>query len=89
MHYRSAVLTWILLLALLAVSLLSVALLAGVVQYVISLTCAVAIAAVILIYYMRLQLADGVLRTFALGGVVWLAFLLLMAVLDVLARNQF
>lgn len=89
MNYRNAVLTWLSSLALLGVSLLSVAFMTGVVQYVINLTCAVAIAALMLIFYMRLRLADGVLRTFALAGLVWLAFLLFMTVTDVMMRHQF
>lgn len=88
MNYRSTVLTWLSLLALLGVSLLTVAFMSGLVQHVISLTCAVAIAALILIFYMRLQLADGIMRTFALGGLVWLSFLLIITVLEVMTRHQ-
>lgn len=88
MHYRSPVVIWLLLLTLLGISLLSVAFISGTVQYVISLSCAIAIAASILITYMRLRLADGLLRTFALGGLVWLSFLLLMSMLDVMGRQQ-
>lgn len=86
MDFRSAILTWLVLLLLLGLSLLSVQFLSGPLQYAISYTCAVAIGGCIMIFYMGLRTADGMIRVFAVGAIAWLALLLLLTILEVLTR---
>lgn len=86
MHYRSAVVTWLVLLLLLGLSLLSVHVLSGPLRYTVGFSCAVAMAACIMIVFMGLRVADGMLRLFAGGGFLWLAFLFLLTVLEVVTR---
>jgi|26BtaG_2_1085354.scaffolds.fasta_scaffold83947_2 cytochrome c oxidase subunit 4 len=86
MNYRPAIVTWLLLLVLLGASLTLVVLMPGTIQRVISFACAAAIGALIMIFYMRLRAADGILRTFAVGGLVWLAFLVILTFLEVVTR---
>lgn len=89
MNYKNPILTWLGLLLLLSMSLLSVVLFTGIVQHVVSITCAIAVAATIMIIYMELRVADSVLRTFAVGGLVWLTFFLVIGTLEFLTRSQF
>ncbi len=89
MSYRNPILTWLILLVLLGLSLLSVALFSGVIQHILSISCAIAVAATIMIVYMELRVADGLLRIFALGGLVWLSFFLIIGTLELMTRNLF
>ncbi len=86
MHYRSAIMAWLALLLLLGLSLMSAWFLSGPLQMVASLSWALAMAAVILVAFMGLRAADGMLRLFAVGGVLWLALLMLLTILDVITR---
>lgn len=86
MNYRPAMITWIGSLGLVGISLVAVSFLSGVLQYAISYACAIAIGGLVMAVFMRLRTADGLLRTFAVGGLVWLAFLLLLTLLEVLTR---
>ncbi len=86
MSYRNTFLIWLSLLVLLGVSLLLVSFMPGTVQRVISFSCAAAIAILIMVFYMRLSVADGILRIFALGGLLWLVFLIMLTLLEVMTR---
>lgn len=86
MTYHTPVLVWLLLLALLAASVTAVILAPGTMAHVISLGCAFGMAALILATFMGLQTADGMLRLFALGGLLWLAFLVSLTLADTLVR---
>ncbi|MEZ2746025.1 hypothetical protein ACBQ16_12585 [Halopseudomonas bauzanensis] len=88
MNYRHALLTWLGTALLLGLSVLTAVLLPGRTQYLISLASAMGIAALIMLVYMQLRSADSILRTFALAGLVWWSFLLLITVLEVLTRQQ-
>lgn len=80
-------LTWLGTVLLLGLSVLTAALLPGRAQHVISVLSALGIAALIMMVYMRLSLADSILRTFAVAGLVWWSFLLLITALDILTRQ--
>lgn len=86
MEYRNVLLTWLGTVLLLGLSVLAAVLVPGRAQHLISLLSAFGIAALIMLVYMRLNLADNILRTFAVAGLVWWSFLLLIAALDILTR---
>lgn len=86
MNYRHAIVIWFLLLVLLGGSLTLVYFMPGTIQRVVSFGCATLMGALIMVFYMRLRVADGILRTFAVGGLVWLAFLVILTLLEVLTR---
>lgn len=86
MNYRLMVLTWAGVLVLLGVSLLGVGMTSGIVQYVMSLTCAALMAALVMTFFMRLRRAEALIRLFALGGFLWLGFLILLFLADYLTR---
>lgn len=86
MAYRTHVLVWLLLLALLAVNITATLLLSGMMAYAVNLGSAFGMAALIMTTFMGLHAAGGMLRLFALGGWLWLAFLLFLTLADFLAR---
>lgn len=86
MNYRLVLLTWGGVLALLGISVLAVQLSAGVLQYVISLSCAVLMAGLLMTFFMHLRTAQTVIRLYALGGLLWLSFLWLLSLADYLSR---
>ncbi|WP_148863659.1 cytochrome C oxidase subunit IV family protein [Marinobacter fonticola] len=86
MNYRPMLLTWIGLLILLGVSVLGASMTSGVLQLVISLTCAALMAALVMTFFMRLRSAEALIRLYALGGFLWLGFLILMTMADYLTR---
>ena len=84
--YRPLIVTWLLMLALLGASVGATLLVPGQPQRAFSLLCATAIAALIVGQFMGLRSASSVVRLFALGGLVWLAFLFILTILDVISR---
>lgn len=86
MTYRTSFLAWLLLLALLAISITATMQLSGAVAYTINLVCAIGMAAVMMAIFMGLRAAGNLIRLFALGGLLWLAFLLLLTLADFLFR---
>ena len=84
--YRPLIVTWLLMLALLGASVGAILLVPGQPQRAFSLLCATAIAALIVGQFMGLRSASSVVRLFALGGLVWLAFLFILTILDVISR---
>ncbi len=86
MRYGTAVIVWIVLLGLLMLSVTAAQLVSGPLLYLFTLTCAAAMSALILAAFMGLKSADGLVRLFALGGLLWLGFLLLLTLADTLAR---
>ena len=84
--YRGRVLVWLGLLALLAVSVATAAYQPAPVSYVIVGGCAAGMAGLILVVFMGLRRADGWQRVFALGGWLWLGFLVFLTAVDVLGR---
>lgn len=86
MNYRLMVLTWVGVLVLLGISLLGVGMSSGTVQYVISLSCAALMASLVMTFFMRLRSAEALIRLFALGGFLWLGFLILLFLADYLTR---
>lgn len=86
MNYRPMVLTWVGVLILLGISLLGVGMTSGPVQYVISLSCAALMAALVMSFFMRLRSAEPLIRLFALGGCLWVSFLIILFLADYLTR---
>lgn len=87
MQWRTAILTWLTLMLLLGGSVAAAVLIPGAAwSAVLNAACATAMAALILTFFMRLKEASALLRTFALGGLLWVAFLLFLTLLDVLTR---
>lgn len=86
MSYRLMLLTWGGVLVLLGLSLLAVQFTAGVLQYVINLVCAALMAALVMTFFMRLRSAEALIRLYALGGFLWLSFLILLSLADYLTR---
>lgn len=86
MTYRYAIIAWLALLLMFGGSLLAAITLAGPLRYLLCFLLATAMAACIMISFMGLRAADGMLRIFAAGGVLWLAFLLLLTILEVITR---
>lgn len=86
MTYRIPLLVWLLLLALLGINITATLLLSGAVAWTINLASAFGMAALIMASFMGLRSADNLLRLFALGGLLWFAFLLFLTLADFLAR---
>lgn len=86
MNYRSAILCWLALLALLAASLAAAMLGNTALRHTLHLLCAVAMAALVMVVFMRLRSAGQVLRLVALAGLLWIALLIMLTMADVLTR---
>lgn len=86
MDYRAIALSWLGLLALLALSLLAGALDHAALRYTIHFVCAVVMAALVMAVFMHLYTAGSLLRLVALGGLLWIALLILLTLADVLTR---
>ncbi|MBB3060491.1 oxidase [Microbulbifer rhizosphaerae] len=86
MNYRPAVITWLALLILLGISLLATAMASTALRYTVHFLCAIAMAALVMVVFMQLRAASGLLRLFALGGLLWIALLLMLTLADVLTR---
>ncbi|MEX1081337.1 MAG: hypothetical protein WEC99_04890 [Halofilum sp. (in: g-proteobacteria)] len=77
---------WGALLLLLAASTATAVLVAGPMAHAFSLASALAMAALIVTWFMGLRTADGLLRVFALAAVFWLALLIALTLADFLTR---
>lgn len=86
MHYLTPTLVWLAQVALLGATLIATQATSGALQYSLNFTVAIAIAALTLAIFMRLRPADGVIRLVALGGLLWIGFLLLLIILDLMTR---
>lgn len=84
--YKAPLLAWAGLLLLLTSSVLVTALVPGPALIAVNVGCAVLMAALIFTVFMKLRSADGLLRLFAVSGLMWLSFLLLLALADFLTR---
>ncbi|WP_250461798.1 hypothetical protein [Microbulbifer litoralis] len=87
MTNRTAVLCWLGLLALLAVTLLAGALDSSALRYSLHFLCAAAMAALVMLVFMRLYTSSPLLRLVAVGGVMWIALLILLTLADTLTRS--
>lgn len=79
-------LAWVALLLLLAGSVMITALVPGPALIALNLLLAVLMAALIITVFMGLRSAGGLLRVMALGALMWLFFLPLLAISEFLAR---
>lgn len=86
MTYRSVVLSWLGLLALLALSLLAGALDNTALRYTVHFICAAAMAALVALVFMHLHSAGKLLRLVAVSGLLWIALLILLTLADTLTR---
>lgn len=84
--YKAPLFAWAGLLLLLTGSVLVTALVPGPAFIALNIGFAVLMAALIFIVFMKLRSADGLLRLFAMGGLMWLGFLLLLSLTDFLTR---
>lgn len=84
--YRAPLLAWIGLLLLLTANVMITALVPGPAFIAVNIGLAVLMAALIYIVFMGLRHADGLLRLFAVGGLMWVGFLLLLSLADFLTR---
>ncbi|MDN5870266.1 MAG: hypothetical protein L0H73_06040 [Nitrococcus sp.] len=84
--YQSLLFAWVGLLLLLAGSVLITALVPGPAYIAVNMGFAVLMAALIFTVFMKLRGAEGLLRLFAVGGLMWLGFLLLLSLADFLTR---
>lgn len=80
-------LIWLALLALLALTLAAVQLPLGGLRLVIHFGCALAMAGLMMAFYMDLRRSDGLMRLFALGGLAWLALFLGITLAEILGRG--
>jgi len=85
---RSYVVVFLLLLALLAVTVWVAQLPFGSWAIVVTLAIASAKAALVIVYFMQLRHSSGLVRVFALGGFFWLAILFLLTFADLLTRGS-
>lgn len=86
MHYLTPILVWLGQLLLLLATLAATQLTSGTFQYSLNFAIATVIAALTLAIFMRLKPADGVIRLVALSGLLWIGFLLLLTILDLVTR---
>ncbi|MFE8069444.1 hypothetical protein QQM79_00125 [Marinobacteraceae bacterium S3BR75-40.1] len=86
MNVRLAVVTWLLLLIMLGISLSALMLQTPWLRMTVHLGSAVVMGALVMAIFMRLRSADGLIRLYALGGLMWLGFLLLLTLLDFISR---
>lgn len=87
MKDRLYLVIWLALLALLTLTAWAVQLPLGPGRLILHLGTAVIMAALVMVFYMGLRQRDGLLRLFALGGLVWLALLLGFSLAEVLTRG--
>lgn len=86
MHYLTPILVWLGQILLLLATLAATQLTSGSFQYSLNFAIATVIAALTLAIFMRLKPADGVIRLVALSGLLWIGFLLLLTILDLVTR---
>ncbi|MDN5848587.1 MAG: hypothetical protein L0H63_02970 [Nitrococcus sp.] len=83
---KALLFAWVGLLLLLAGSVLITALVPGPAYIGLNIGFAVLMAALIFTVFMKLRSADGLLRLFAVGALMWLGFFLLFSLADFLTR---
>jgi cytochrome c oxidase subunit 4 len=83
---RSAVLVWLALLVLLAISAAGSFALTGPLNLLVSFGTATLKALLIFWFYMHLKEEGGLNRIFALGAIVWLVLLLTLTAVDIFTR---
>lgn len=86
MHYRPALLTWLALMLLLGITLLAGMLQSAALRYSVHFLCAAAMAALVMLVFMRLRSDGELLRLVAVGGLLWIALLIVLTLADVLTR---
>lgn len=84
---RRLVLTWLALLALLALTTASAFVPLGGFNVVVNLGIALAKAALVVVVFMHLRRGTPMIRIFALAGVMWLCFLVMLSLTDFAARG--
>lgn len=86
MNYRTALLTWLALLMILLLNVIAAFLIAGNLQHMASISSAIVMAALVMLFFMRLSSANGLVRVFAVGALLWWAFFLFITLTEVLSR---
>jgi cytochrome c oxidase subunit 4 len=82
------VLTWLGLLALLAIQVLAATLLSGPLGHGVVALAALCMVVLIWTLFMDLRNSRGLIRVYAVGGVLWLAFLITLTLADYLTREE-
>lgn len=85
-NYRPLLVAWLALLLLLALSVAALQWAPATLAHVVSLACAVSMAALILAFFMGLRHSAGLVRVFALGGVLWLGLMSVLTAIDYVTR---
>lgn len=86
MKYRQPIIIWLGLLALLALTVGLNVLMAGPWRPLLHYLIATVMAALLMVFFMRLRASDGLIRLFAVGGVLWLGLLIVITLSEVLTR---
>ena len=86
MNYRQPIIIWLGLLALLALNVGLNALTTGMWRPMLHYLLATAMAALLMVFFMRLRASDGLVRLFAVGGLLWLGLLIGITLAEVLTR---
>lgn len=84
---KAPVLAWGAYLIVLGGSVAATKLVSGLMGHLYSLLCAAIMASLILTFFMGLRVANNLLRVFALAGVMWLAIMLTLTMVDYVMRD--
>ncbi len=84
--YRPYLLTWLALLALLACAVAATHWLSGWLAWSMVALCALIMASLVISIFMGLRHANALSQIFAVGGVLWLSFLIVLTLADYLTR---
>lgn len=87
MGYRPLWLVWLLLLLLLGLTVAATQVTLGPWRLVVHLGTAVTMAGLMIAVFLGLARRDGLVRLFALGGLVWLGLLFGLSLVEVLSRS--
>lgn len=85
-EFRPYLLTWIVLLVLLGTVVAGATLLSGIPALAVVLVGALCMIGLITFIFMGLKSLDALMRVFATGGVLWLAFLIVLTMADYMTR---
>lgn len=86
MNYRQPIIIWLGLLVLLALTVGLNVLMSGPLRPLLHYVIAIAMAALLMVFFMQLRASDGLIRIFAVGGVLWLGLLVVITLAEVLTR---
>ena len=86
MNYRLALLTWLGLQLLLAANVVLVVVADGMLQVAVTLMVATVMAALVMLFFMRLYTSQAMVQVTAVAAYLWLSFLLVITLVEVATR---